>query len=109
MHGFLFPNVPFVIIRTGTFSVHCPRRARAVAVSPNLLLIIKYKYTKTSSTYKYLLLQYCIIFAVVLFSAIDCNPRSFVFQSKHQKHQAFEAELAANADRLGAVCGMGQS
>lgn len=29
-------------------------------------------------------------------------------QSKHQKHQAFEAELPANADRLGSVCGMGQ-
>jgi spectrin alpha len=29
-------------------------------------------------------------------------------QSKHQKHQAFEAELAANSDRLGAVVNMGQ-
>ena len=26
-------------------------------------------------------------------------------QSKHQKHQAFEAELAANADRIQVVCG----
>lgn len=30
-------------------------------------------------------------------------------QSKHQKHQAFEAELAANADRLQAVVQMGES
>ncbi len=30
-------------------------------------------------------------------------------QSKHQKHQAFEAELAANADRISAVVGMGES
>ncbi|XP_078606069.1 spectrin alpha chain, non-erythrocytic 1-like isoform X29 [Branchiostoma floridae x Branchiostoma japonicum] len=30
-------------------------------------------------------------------------------QSKHQKHQAFEAELAANADRVQGVIGMGQS
>lgn len=29
-------------------------------------------------------------------------------QSKHQKHQAFEAELAANADRIQAVMGNGQ-
>lgn len=30
-------------------------------------------------------------------------------QSKHQKHQAFEAELAANADRIQTVIKMGQS
>lgn len=30
-------------------------------------------------------------------------------QSKHQKHQAFEAELAANADRIQSVLGMGQN
>lgn len=30
-------------------------------------------------------------------------------QSKHQKHQAFEAELAANADRIQAVLGMGHN
>ncbi|XP_063590539.1 spectrin alpha chain-like, partial [Penaeus indicus] len=30
-------------------------------------------------------------------------------QSKHQKHQAFEAELAANADRIQAVLAMGQN
>jgi spectrin alpha len=30
-------------------------------------------------------------------------------QSKHQKHQAFEAELAANSDRLQLVLNMGQS
>ena len=29
-------------------------------------------------------------------------------QSKHQKHQAFEAELAANADRIETVLKMGQ-
>jgi spectrin alpha len=29
-------------------------------------------------------------------------------QSKHQKHQAFEAELAANADRLQSLLGVGQ-
>ena len=29
-------------------------------------------------------------------------------QSKHQKHQAFEAELAANADRVETVLKMGQ-
>lgn len=28
-------------------------------------------------------------------------------QSKHQKHQAFEAELAANADRIQSVLAMG--
>ena len=32
-----------------------------------------------------------------------------LFQSKHQKHQAFEAELAANSDRIQTVVGMGQS
>lgn len=30
-------------------------------------------------------------------------------QSKHKKHQAFEAELAANADRIQAVLAMGQN
>ena len=30
-------------------------------------------------------------------------------QSKHQKHQAFEAELAANADRIQAVLAMGHN
>ncbi|XP_076321230.1 spectrin alpha chain-like isoform X2 [Tachypleus tridentatus] len=30
-------------------------------------------------------------------------------QSKHQKHQAFEAELAANAERIQSVLGMGQN
>ncbi|XP_037079829.1 spectrin alpha chain-like [Pollicipes pollicipes] len=30
-------------------------------------------------------------------------------QSKHQKHQAFEAELAANADRIGTVLTVGQN
>lgn len=30
-------------------------------------------------------------------------------QSKHQKHQAFEAELAANADRLQSLVATGQS
>lgn len=30
-------------------------------------------------------------------------------QSKHQKHQAFEAELAANADRLQSLLGVGQA
>merc|ERR1711971_1097060 len=30
-------------------------------------------------------------------------------QSKHQKHQAFEAELAANADRVQSVLAMGQN
>lgn len=30
-------------------------------------------------------------------------------QSKHQKHQAFEAELAANADRIHSVLSMGQN
>jgi len=30
-------------------------------------------------------------------------------QSKHQKHQAFEAELAANAERIQAVLAMGQN
>ncbi|XP_073981074.1 alpha spectrin isoform X4 [Rhodnius prolixus] len=30
-------------------------------------------------------------------------------QSKHQKHQAFEAELAANADRIQSVLAMGQN
>lgn len=30
-------------------------------------------------------------------------------QSKHQKHQAFEAELAANADRIQSVLSMGQN
>ena len=30
-------------------------------------------------------------------------------QSKHQKHQAFEAELAANADRIQTTIKMGQS
>jgi spectrin alpha len=30
-------------------------------------------------------------------------------QSKHQKHQAFEAELAANADRIQSALGMGQN
>ncbi|XP_076343494.1 spectrin alpha chain-like isoform X2 [Tachypleus tridentatus] len=30
-------------------------------------------------------------------------------QSKHQKHQAFEAEIAANADRVQAVLGLGQN
>ncbi|XP_065209601.1 spectrin alpha chain isoform X2 [Planococcus citri] len=30
-------------------------------------------------------------------------------QSKHQKHQAFEAELAANADRIQSILGMGQN
>ena len=29
-------------------------------------------------------------------------------QNKHQKHQGFEAELAANADRLQALLGTGQ-
>lgn len=28
-------------------------------------------------------------------------------QSKHQKHQAFEAELAANAERIQSVLAMG--
>ena len=31
------------------------------------------------------------------------------FQSKHQKHQAFEAELHANADRIRGVIDMGNS
>ena len=31
------------------------------------------------------------------------------FQAKHQKHQAFEAELTANADRIQAVLKMGDS
>src|SRR6201999_1473488 len=30
-------------------------------------------------------------------------------QSKHQKHQAFEAEIAANADRIQAVLAMGHN
>lgn len=30
-------------------------------------------------------------------------------QSKHQKHQAFEAELHANADRIRGVIDMGNS
>jgi spectrin alpha len=30
-------------------------------------------------------------------------------QSKHQKHQAFEAELAANAERIQAVLAMGNN
>ena len=30
-------------------------------------------------------------------------------QSKHQKHQAFEAEIAANAERIQAVMAVGQS
>ena len=30
-------------------------------------------------------------------------------QSKHQKHQAFEAELAANSERIKAVVAMGES
>lgn len=30
-------------------------------------------------------------------------------QNKHQKHQAFEAELAANADRLQSLVATGQS
>ena len=30
-------------------------------------------------------------------------------QAKHQKHQAFEAELAANKDRIGSVIKMGSS
>lgn len=30
-------------------------------------------------------------------------------QSKHQKHQAFEAELAANADRIESIIGMGKN
>lgn len=30
-------------------------------------------------------------------------------QSKHKKHQAFEAELAANADRIQSVLAMGQN
>ena len=30
-------------------------------------------------------------------------------QSKHQKHQAFEAELGANADRIQSVLAMGQN
>lgn len=30
-------------------------------------------------------------------------------QSKHQKHQAFEAELHANADRIRGVIDMGKS
>lgn len=32
-----------------------------------------------------------------------------VFQSKHQKHQAFEAELHANADRIRGVIDTGNS
>lgn len=32
-----------------------------------------------------------------------------IIQSKHQKHQAFEAELAANADRLQALLATGQT
>ena len=31
-----------------------------------------------------------------------------MLQSKHQKHQGFEAELAANADRLQALLATGQ-
>ena len=31
------------------------------------------------------------------------------WQSKHQKHQAFEAELAANSDRIQSVVNMGRS
>ena len=30
-------------------------------------------------------------------------------QAKHQKHQAFEAELAANSDRISTVLRMGES
>lgn len=30
-------------------------------------------------------------------------------QSKHQKHQAFEAEVAANAERIQAIMAVGQS
>ncbi len=30
-------------------------------------------------------------------------------QAKHQKHQAFQAELAANSDRIGSVVKMGES
>ena len=30
-------------------------------------------------------------------------------QAKHQKHQAFEAELAANSDRISSVLKMGDS
>jgi len=30
-------------------------------------------------------------------------------QAKHQKHQAFESELAANSDRIQAVLKMGES
>jgi len=32
-----------------------------------------------------------------------------MIQAKHQKHQAFESELAANADRIQAVIRMGES
>ncbi|ODM90488.1 Spectrin alpha chain [Orchesella cincta] len=37
------------------------------------------------------------------------SARSYSTPSKHQKHQAFEAELAANADRIQAVLAMGHN
>jgi hypothetical protein len=39
---------------------------------------------------------------------LSLNRMILFVQSKHQKHQAFEAELAANADRLQSLLGVGQ-
>merc|ERR1712051_1033421 len=39
----------------------------------------------------------------------ETKPDAANFQSKHQKHQAFEAELAANAERIQSVLSMGQN
>jgi spectrin alpha len=38
-----------------------------------------------------------------------CGQDPANIQSKHQKHQAFEAELAANSDRIQSVIAMGQN
>merc|ERR1712079_734412 len=39
----------------------------------------------------------------------ETKPDAANIQSKHQKHQAFEAELAANAERIQSVLSMGQN
>ena len=44
-----------------------------------------------------------------LFSEEETYKDPANIQSKHQKHQAFEAELGANADRIQSVLAMGQN
>lgn len=46
-----------------------------------------------------------LIMLIVSFISLVC----FYFQQKHQKQQAFEAELAANADRIATLITAGQN